>query len=153
MDRGLWHCTGDRNQDHPQEKEQQKCKMAVWGGLTNKLWKEVKSKAEKERYSLVPKSNFYQCYWSIYMLLYLFLTFNLIHFSSFSKPCCIGPPVESPRDGGAWWAAIYGVSQSWAWQRNLAAAAAFFQKHINSSISSSSTQLENVNNKLNTLAL
>ena len=25
----LWHCTGDRNQDHPQEKEMQKSKMAV----------------------------------------------------------------------------------------------------------------------------
>ena len=26
MDRGLWHCTGDRDQDHPQEKEMQKGK-------------------------------------------------------------------------------------------------------------------------------
>ena len=32
-DGGLWHCTGDRDQDHPQE--MQKSKMAVWGGLTN----------------------------------------------------------------------------------------------------------------------
>ena len=30
-----WHCTGDRDQDHPQGKEMQKGKMAVWGGLTN----------------------------------------------------------------------------------------------------------------------
>ena len=29
MDRGSWHCTGDRDQDHPQEKEMQKSKMAV----------------------------------------------------------------------------------------------------------------------------
>ena len=35
MDWGSRHCTGDRNQDHPQEKEMQKSKMAVWGGLTN----------------------------------------------------------------------------------------------------------------------
>ena len=36
MNRGSWHCTGDRDQDHPQEKEMQKeKKMAVWGGLTN----------------------------------------------------------------------------------------------------------------------
>ena len=35
MDGGSWHCTGDRDQDHPQEKERQKSKMAVWGGLTN----------------------------------------------------------------------------------------------------------------------
>ena len=32
MDGGLWHCTGDRDQDYPQEKEMQKAKMAVWGG-------------------------------------------------------------------------------------------------------------------------
>ena len=35
MDGGSWHCTGDRDQDHPQEKEMQKSKMAAWGGLTN----------------------------------------------------------------------------------------------------------------------
>ena len=28
MERGSWHCTGDREQDHPQEKEKQKSKMA-----------------------------------------------------------------------------------------------------------------------------
>ena len=33
MDGGLWHCTGGGNQDHPQEKEMQKGKMVVWGGL------------------------------------------------------------------------------------------------------------------------
>ena len=42
----------DRNQDHPQEKEMQKSKMAVWGGLQIAVKrKEVKSKGEKERYS------------------------------------------------------------------------------------------------------
>ena len=47
----LRHCTGDRNQDHPQEKEMQKSKMAVWGGLTNSCERrEAKSKGEKERY-------------------------------------------------------------------------------------------------------
>ena len=51
MDRGLWHCTGDRDQDHAHGKEMQKSKMAVWGGLTNS-WKrrEAKSKGEKGRY-------------------------------------------------------------------------------------------------------
>ena len=29
MDGGLRHCTGDRDQDHTQEKEMQKSKMAV----------------------------------------------------------------------------------------------------------------------------
>ena len=46
MDRGSWHCTGDRDQDHPQEKEMQKGKMAVWGGLTNSC---EKKRSEKQR--------------------------------------------------------------------------------------------------------
>ena len=52
MDGGLWHCTGDRNQDHPQEKEMQKGKMIVWGSLTNS-WEKKRSrgKGEKERYT------------------------------------------------------------------------------------------------------
>ena len=50
MDGGLWHCTGDR--DHPQEKEMQKSKIAIWGGLTNSYEKgEQKSKGEKERHT------------------------------------------------------------------------------------------------------
>ena len=32
--------------DHPQEKEMQKSKMAVWGGLTNSC---VKKRGEKQR--------------------------------------------------------------------------------------------------------
>ena len=52
MDRGSWHCIGDRNQDHPKEKEMQKSEMAVWGGLTNSCEKTgAKSKGEKERYN------------------------------------------------------------------------------------------------------
>ena len=52
MDGGLWHCTGGSDKDHPQEKEMQKGKIAVWGGLTNS-WerKEAKGKGEKERYT------------------------------------------------------------------------------------------------------
>ena len=46
MDGGSWHCTGDRNQDHPQEEEMQKSKMALWGGLTNSC---VKKSREKQR--------------------------------------------------------------------------------------------------------
>jgi len=50
MDRGSWHGTGDRDQDHPQEKEMQKSKMAVWGALQRVVKKrEAKSKGEKER--------------------------------------------------------------------------------------------------------
>ena len=46
MDRGSWHCTGDRDQDHLYGKEMQKSKMAVWGGLTNSC---EKKKSVKQR--------------------------------------------------------------------------------------------------------
>ena len=29
------------------------------------------------------------------------------------------PCLENPRDRGAWWAAVYGVTQSWTWLRRL----------------------------------
>ena len=52
MDRGSWHCTGDRDQDYPQEKEMQKSKMAAWGVLTNSCEKKrSKKQREKERYT------------------------------------------------------------------------------------------------------
>ena len=62
-----------------------------------------------------------------------------LHFH-FSLPC-IGegngnplqcPCLENPRDGGAWWASVYGVTQSWARLKRL------------SSSSSSSIQLRYV---------
>jgi len=43
--------------------------------------------------------------------------------------------LENPRDGGAWWAAVYGVAQSWTWLKRL------------SSSSSSSTLLNTMHNK------
>ena len=52
MDRGLWYCTGDMDQDHPQGKE---CKKTKW--LSEEALqiavkrREGKSKGEKERYS------------------------------------------------------------------------------------------------------
>ena len=52
MDGGLSHCTGDRNQDHHQEKEMQKGKMAVWEYLTNSCEKKRSEKqGQKERYT------------------------------------------------------------------------------------------------------
>ena len=52
MDGGSWHCTGGSDQDHLQEKEMQKGKMVVWGGLTNNYEKKrTKGKGEKERYT------------------------------------------------------------------------------------------------------
>ena len=51
MDGGSWHCTGDRNQDHPQEKEMQESTMAVWGGLTKSCEKKGSEKQRrKEKY-------------------------------------------------------------------------------------------------------
>ena len=52
MDGGLWHCTGGNDQDPLQEKETQKVKMVVWGGLTKIVEKkrEAIGKGEKERY-------------------------------------------------------------------------------------------------------
>ena len=52
MEWGLWHCTWDRDQDHPHGKEMQKSKIAMWRGLTNAVKRqEVKNKGEKERYT------------------------------------------------------------------------------------------------------
>ena len=48
MDGGSWHCIGDRDQDHPQEKEMQKGKMAVWGGLTNSCEKKRSERQMRE---------------------------------------------------------------------------------------------------------
>ena len=48
MDRGSWHCTGDRNQDHPQEKGMQKSKLAVWGGLTNSCERKGREKQRRK---------------------------------------------------------------------------------------------------------
>ena len=51
MDGGLWHCTGDRDQDHPHGKEMQKAKWLSGEALQIAVKRrEVKSKGEKERY-------------------------------------------------------------------------------------------------------
>ena len=52
MDGGSWHCTGDRDQDHPQGKKWKKAKWLSEEALQIAMKKrEVKSKGEKERYS------------------------------------------------------------------------------------------------------
>ena len=52
MKRGSRHCTGDRDQDHPQEKEMQKAKWLSEEALRIAVKRrEVKSKGEKERYT------------------------------------------------------------------------------------------------------
>ena len=49
MGGGSWHCTGDRDQDHPYGKEMQKSKMALWGGLTNSCEKKRSEKQRRKR--------------------------------------------------------------------------------------------------------
>ena len=34
--------------------------------------------------------------------------------------------LENPRDGGAWWAAIYGVAQSWTWLKWLSSSSSIY---------------------------
>ena len=48
MDWGSWHCRGDRNQDHPQEKEMQKTKWLSEEALQIAV-KEGKWKAKEKR--------------------------------------------------------------------------------------------------------
>ena len=62
MDGGWWHCTGDRDQDHPHGKEMQKGKMVVWGGFT-KIYEKKRSVKQRRKGKIylfehrVPKSS------------------------------------------------------------------------------------------------
>ena len=52
MDRGSLHCTGDRDQEHAQEKEMKKAKWLSGEALQIAVTRrEAKSKGEKERYT------------------------------------------------------------------------------------------------------
>ena len=53
IDGGSWHCTENRDQDHPQENEIQKSKTVVCGGLTNSCEK-MGSKKQKEKRKDIP---------------------------------------------------------------------------------------------------
>ena len=53
MDGGLWHCTGGRDQNHPQAKAMQKGKMAVWRGLTNS-YKKKRSQRQWRKGKIYP---------------------------------------------------------------------------------------------------
>ena len=53
MDGGSWHCIRDGDQDHPQGKEMQNSKMAVWGGLTNSCEKK-RSKKQRRKGKIYP---------------------------------------------------------------------------------------------------
>ena len=58
VDRGSWHCTEGRDQDHPQEKKKQKFKTVAWGGLTiADKRREVKGNKGKEDISILMQSS------------------------------------------------------------------------------------------------
>ena len=42
------------------------------------------------------------------------------------KCCCL----ENPRDGGAWWAALYGVAQSWTQLKRLSSSSSVWYMNI-----------------------
>ena len=44
--------------------------------------------------------------------------FTFLHWRRKWQPTPVFLP-ENPRDGGAWWAAVYGVAQSWTWLKWL----------------------------------
>ena len=44
--------------------------------------------------------------------------FPFMHWSRKWQPTPVFLPWD-PRDGGAWWAAVYGVTQSWTWLKQL----------------------------------
>ena len=54
MDRGSWHCTGGRDQDHPQGKEMQKGKTVVWGGLINSCEKKRSKRQRRKAKTFLP---------------------------------------------------------------------------------------------------
>ena len=53
MDRGWLYCTEGDDQNHSQEKEVWKGKMAVWGGLTNS-WEMKRSKRQRKKGKIYP---------------------------------------------------------------------------------------------------
>ena len=53
MDRGSWHCIGGSDQGHPQEKEMQKGKMLVWGGLRNS-WERKRRERQRRKGKIYP---------------------------------------------------------------------------------------------------
>ena len=47
MDGGPWHCTGDRHQDHPQEKEMQKKKKKLYSLKNIQVLKNITDRSNK----------------------------------------------------------------------------------------------------------
>ena len=64
MNGGSWHCTGDSDQDHPQEKKYKKAKWLSGEALQIAVKRrEAKSKGEEERYKhLYAESSYHYVY-------------------------------------------------------------------------------------------
>ena len=45
--------------------------------------------------------------------------FTFMHWRRKRQPTPVFLPGEHPRDGGAWWAAVYGIAQSQTWLKRL----------------------------------
>ena len=41
-----------------------------------------------------------------------------------------GSCLENPRDGGAWWAAVYGVTQNWTQLKRLSSSSSMFTEAL-----------------------
>ena len=50
--------------------------------------------------------------------------------------------LENPRDEGAWWAAVYGVAQSWTWLKQLSSSSSMSHSKLSSDVFSSLPQSE-----------
>ena len=50
--------------------------------------------------------------------------------------------LENPRDSGAWWAAVYGVTQSWTWLKWLSSSSSIYSISVHLYFRSSSIQSE-----------
>ena len=54
--------------------------------------------------------------------------------------------LENPRDGEAWWAAVYGIAQSWTWLKRLSSSRATNTFSFNVSKSTNVKRLQGIKN-------
>ena len=50
--------------------------------------------------------------------------------------------LENPRDGGAWWAAVYGVAQSWTQLKRLSSSSSIYMSMLLSQFQSRVLKLD-----------
>ena len=57
------------------------------------------------------------------------------------------PCLENPMDRGAWWAAVYGVAQSWAWLKRLSSSSRELEPYAATKSSHTTTKISHIANK------